>query len=214
MQEHLFSHLPRSIESLTDGAVLLPVAAQGLNAQILSLLDSIQVRSPFRNMITPGGHKMSVAMTNCGAFGWVTDKRGYRYDPVDPLTNRPWPKIPEGFRKIAEETAAIAGYAGFRPDACLINQYLPGSKLSLHQDRNEADFSHPIVSISLGLPASFLFGGLKRNDPVTKYVLEHGDVVVWGGPSRLCFHGVNTLKKGEHPLLGARRINLTFRKVI
>lgn len=214
MQETFFDHLPKPETTLADGAVILPGIALGLGADILSLLSAIRATSPFRNMITPGGYRMSVAMTNCGRFGWVTDKTGYCYDPVDPLTNRPWPEMPGAFRELAEEAAAAAGYSEFRPDACLINRYLPGSKLSLHQDRNEADFIHPIVSVSLGLPAIFLFGGLKRKDAVKKYILEHGDVVVWGGPSRLCFHGVNTLKKGEHPALGAQRINLTFRKVV
>lgn len=153
-------------------------------------------------------------MTNCGACGLVTDKTGYRHDPIDPITGSPWPEMPLAFRKIAQEAARESGYAGFQPDACLINCYLPGAKLSLHQDRNERNFEHPIVSVSLGLPATFLFGGLKRNSPIKRHTLEHGDIVVWGGPSRLCFHGVNTLKDGEHPLLGAQRINLTFRKVI
>lgn len=214
MQETFFDHLPKEPVSLAEGAILVPGMALRLGDDILSLLETIQAASPFRNMITPGGHTMSVAMTNCGAFGWVTDKTGYRYDPLDPLTDRPWPEMPAAFLEIATTAAEAAGYPVFQPDACLINRYLPGSKLSLHQDRNEADFTHPIVSVSLGLPASFLFGGLKRKDAVKKYTLEHGDVVVWGGPSRLCFHGVNTLKTGEHSALGKQRINLTFRKVV
>ncbi|WP_299864111.1 DNA oxidative demethylase AlkB [uncultured Roseobacter sp.] len=214
MQETFFDHLPKEPVTLSEGAILLPGMALNLDANIPSLLNLIQAASPFRNMITPGGHTMSVAMTNCGKFGWVTDKTGYRYDPVDPLTNQPWPAMPASFLEIAIGAAVAAGYPEFQPDACLINRYLPGSKLSLHQDRNEADFTHPIVSVSLGLPASFLFGGLKRKDAVKKYTLEHGDVVVWGGPSRLRFHGVNTLKMGEHPVLGEQRINLTFRKVV
>ncbi len=214
MQESFFDFLPKPTVILAEGAVLLPGFALGLGADILSFLNSIQAASPFRHMITPGGHRMSVAMTNCGKFGWVSDKTGYRYDPVDPLSNRSWPEMPASFLKIATEAAVAAGYSGFQPDACLINRYLSGSKLSLHQDRNEADFTQPIVSVSLGLPASFLFGGLKRKDAVKKYTLEHGDVVVWGGPSRLCYHGVNTLKTGEHPAFGKQRINLTFRKVV
>lgn len=212
MQQNLFDDLPQPAIPLAEGAVLFPGAAQGLGAGFRQLLEAVLAVSPFRNMITPGGHQMSVAMTNCGAYGWVTDRSGYRYAATDPLTSQRWPGIPDAFHDLAVKLADAAGYAGFDPDACLINRYLPGAKLSLHQDLNEADFTQPIVSVSLGLPASFLFGGRKRSDPVRKYMLEHGDVVVWGGPSRLCFHGVNTLKSGRHPVLGEQRINLTFRK--
>ena len=154
---------------------------------------------------------MSVAMTNCGAAGWVTDHTGYRYDRNDPETGRPWPPMPNFFFKLAVEAATRAGYPGFRPDACLINRYGPGARLSLHQDKNERDFANPIVSASLGLPATFQFGGLKRNDPVKKFAVWHGDVAVWGGPSRLCYHGVSELKDGTHETVGRMRINLTFR---
>jgi alkylated DNA repair protein (DNA oxidative demethylase) len=155
---------------------------------------------------------MSVAMTNCGSFGWVTDRTGYRYDSDDPEAAKPWPPMPSVFRQLAEQAADLAGFGGFSPDACLVNRYQPGARMSLHQDRDEQDFGAPIVSVSLGLPATFLFGGLKRSDRPRRIRLEHGDLVVWGGPARLAFHGVAPLAEGEHALLGRQRINLTFRK--
>ena len=163
-------------------------------------------------MVTPGGYTMSVAMTNCGHLGWVTDRRGYRYDPIDPATGKPWPPLPASFHALATRAAAAGGFAGFEPDACLVNRYEPGTRLSMHQDRNERDFSAPIVSVSLGLPAVFLFGGARRQDRPRRVRLESGDVVVWGGPARLTFHGVAPLADGEHPLTGRHRINLTFRR--
>jgi DNA oxidative demethylase len=155
---------------------------------------------------------MSVAMTNCGSVGWVTDRTGYRYDPIDPDSGQPWPDMPPVFRELADQAAAQAGFPGFRPEACLVNRYEPGARLSLHQDRDERNYDAPIVSVSLGLPATFLWGSLKRTDKTVRYRLVHGDVVVWGGPSRLVFHGVAPLAEGEHALLGRRRINLTFRQ--
>jgi DNA oxidative demethylase len=169
-------------------------------------------QAPFRHMVTPGGHVMSVAMTNCGSAGWVTDRSGYRYDAADPEAGKPWPAMPASFRSLAGAAAAEAGFSGFAPDACLINRYAPGARMSLHQDRDETDFGAPIVSVSLGLSATFLFGGLQRSDRPRRYRLEHGDVVVWGGPARLAFHGVAPLADGEHALMGRLRINLTFRK--
>lgn len=201
-------------ETIGDGAMLLRGAALPYEAALLVALDRITTRSPFRHMVTPGGFRMSVAMTNCGAAGWVTDRTGYRYDAIDPETGLPWPLMPDCFLDLAITAASQAGYPAFRPDACLVNRYEPGARLSLHQDRNEHDFAHPIVSVSLGLPATFLFGGLTRGDPVTRFALRHGDVVVWGGPSRLRYHGVAELKEGTHELLGHRRINLTFRKAL
>jgi len=165
-------------------------------------------------MITPGGYPMSAAMTNCGSAGWVTDRSGYRYERKDPQSGRPWPPMPPLFLDLAAAAAARAGYAGFIPDSCLINRYAPGAKLSLHQDRDERAYDQPIVSVSLGLPATFLFGGLRRSDPPRRVPLRHGDVVVWGGPSRLFHHGVLPLKDGEHPRLGRQRLNLTFRKAL
>lgn len=181
-------------------------------ADLIAAIGTITAISPFRHMVTPGGWKMSVALTNCGQYGWVTDRTGYRYDPIDPATGRPWPAMPDAFMDVAVSAAEAAGFDGFRPDACLVNQYVPGARLSAHQDRNECDFDQPIVSASLGLPAIFLWGGMKRTDPVRRVALLHGDVVVWGGPDRLRFHGVNTLAEGDHPMTGARRINFTFRR--
>ena len=199
-------------EQLADGAALLRRFARPVEHKLMAALDAIAAQAPFRHMWTPGGHEMSVAMTNCGSFGWLTDRRGYRYDAIDPISQKPWPTMPSVFRELAEQAAAEAGFPGFSPDACLVNRYEPGARLSLHQDRDETDFGAPIVSVSLGLPAIFLWGGLKRSDKPQRFRLEHGDVVVWGGPSRLFFHGVAPLADGAHGLLGRRRINLTFRK--
>ena len=199
---------------LAEGAVLLGGFALPMEAPLLAALDAVTAEAPFRHMVTPGGFTMSVAMTNCGAAGWVTDRRGYRYDAIDPESRRPWPAMPAAFDELARRAAEAAGFGGFAPDACLINQYEPGARLSLHQDKNERDIGAPIVSVSLGLPATFLFGGLKRSDPPRRVALRHGDVAVWGGPSRLAFHGILPLAEGEHPVLGRRRINLTFRQAL
>ncbi len=199
---------------LGPGAVLLRGRALPVVGAILAALDEITAKAPFRHMVTPGGFEMSVAMTNCGAAGWVTDRSGYRYTPHDPLSGLPWPPMPEAFLRLAEEAANEAGYPGFLPDACLINRYEPGTRLSLHQDKNEKDYNNPIVSVSLGLPATFQFGGHHRNDRPMKVPLRHGDIVVWGGPSRLVYHGVLALKDGEHLALGRKRINLTLRKAL
>jgi DNA oxidative demethylase len=173
----------------------------------------IAQQAAFRHLVVPGGHTMSVAMTNCGRVGWLSDRTGYRYDPVDPDTGAQWPAMPPAFLDLAVRAAVEAGFAGYDPDACLINRYVAGAKLSLHQDRDEKDAWAPIVSVSLGLPATFLWGGKRRSDPVRRLRLESGDVVVWGGPARFVYHGVSPLKAGDHPLTGATRINLTFRKV-
>lgn len=202
-----------SRETIADGAVLLRGFVRPFEAELIPALRVIVKQAPFRHLITPGGHRMSVAMTNCGSLGWVSDPSGYRYDPIDPDTGQPWPEMPEVLRGLAAAAAAEAGFNGFAPEACLINRYVPGAKLSLHQDKDELDYGAPIVSISLGLPAIFLFGGLKRSDTPRRYRLEHGDVAVWGGPSRLFYHGVAALAEGEHSVLGRQRINLTFRKV-
>jgi DNA oxidative demethylase len=199
-------------ESLGEGAAVLRGFALPEETALLAALGEVAKLAPFRHMMTPGGYRMSVAMTNCGPLGWVTDQTGYRYDAADPETHNPWPPMPPAFLRLAASTAASAGFAGFIPDACLINRYEPGAKLSLHQDKDELDFSQPIVSVSLGIPAVFLFGGLKRADKTMRVPLMHGDVVVWGGPARLRYHGVLPLKEGEHALLGRQRINLTFRK--
>jgi len=201
-------------ETLGDGAVLLRSFALPFEPALLPALEAASAAAPFRHMVTPGGRRMSVAMTNCGAAGWITDRTGYRYDALDPETGKPWPPMPECFQELAAAAAAAAGYRAFRPDACLINRYAPGARLSLHQDRNERDLAQPIVSVSLGLPAVFLFGGLQRADAVRRLALRHGDVVVWGGPSRLRHHGIAELKDGYHETIGARRINLTFRTAL
>lgn len=198
-------------EEMAPGAVLLHGWARDGAADLLAAIGAVAAEAPFRNMVTPGGHVMSVEMTNCGRAGWVSDRSGYRYDTADPETGRLWPAMPSRFRALAEGAAAAAGYPGFRPDACLINRYAPGARLSLHQDRNERDMAHPIVSVSLGLPATFQFGGARRGDRVARYPLLHGDVAVWGGPSRLSYHGVLALKDGVHPAVGRMRLNLTFR---
>ncbi|MGC2775279.1 MAG: DNA oxidative demethylase AlkB [Bradyrhizobium sp.] len=199
-------------EQLAPGAVLLRGLARPYDSTLIAAIDAIAAQAPFRRMVTPGGHQMSVAMTSCGSLGWVTDRSGYRYDPLDPESGRPWPAMPPPLRQLAGRAASEAGFADFAPDACLINRYEPGAKMSLHQDRDEQDLDAPIVSVSLGLPATFLFGGLKRSDRTQRYRLTHGDVVVWGGPARLAFHGVAPLADGEHALLGRQRVNLTFRR--
>lgn len=197
---------------MAEGAVLLRGFTKSVEAELIADLRRVVEQAPFRHMVTPGGHQMSVAMTNCGSAGWVTDRSGYRYDANDPVAGKPWPAMPTVFCELARKAAAQAGFDGFSPDACLINRYQPGAKMSLHQDRDENDFGAPIVSVSLGLPAIFLFGGLKRSDKPRRYRLEHGDIVVWGGPARLAFHGIAPLDDGEHAVLGRQRINLTFRK--
>lgn len=196
---------------LASGAVVLMGFALSLQEQIVDALAVVTRAAPFRHMLTPGGQRMSVAMTNCGPLGWISDRAGYRYDACDPISGQPWPPMPDAFRQLAGAAAERAGFAAFAPDACLINRYEPGAKLSLHQDRDERDLSAPIVSVSLGLPATFLFGGLHRSEPTRRVRLVHGDVVVWGGPSRLRYHGVMPLDDGHHPMMGRARINLTFR---
>jgi alkylated DNA repair protein (DNA oxidative demethylase) len=211
----LFESVPdllASREAMAEGAVLLRGFARPAEADLIADIGKIVAQAPFRHMVTPGGHQMSVAMTNCGSAGWMTDRSGYRYDGVDPLSGEAWPAMPPSFRALATDAAAEAGFNDFSPDACLINRYAPGAKMSLHQDKDERDFGAPIVSVSLGLPAIFLFGGLQRSDRPRRFRLQHGDVVVWGGPSRLFFHGVAPLADGEHAVLGRQRINLTFRK--
>ena len=208
----LFPETIPATEWLGPNACVLRGFALPQVGEVLTALAEIETAAPLRQMHTPGGFEMSVAMTNCGALGWTSDRRGYRYSRTDPLSGHPWPALPAAFLQLAGAAAAQAGFADFLPDACLVNRYAPGSKLSLHQDKDEQDFSAPIVSVSLGLPAVFLFGGLRRSDPTRRVPLEHGDVLVWGGADRLRYHGVLTIKAGWHALLGERRINLTLRK--
>jgi len=198
---------------LDDGAAVLRGFALADAATLRADIAAIVAAAPFRHLVTPGGFRMSVAMTNCGARGWVSDRRGYRYDACDPDSGKRWPPMPASFCTLARTAAAELGFAGFAPDACLVNRYEPGARLTLHQDRDEKDLRAPIVSVSLGLPATFLWGGDARGDKARRVALHHGDVVVWGGPSRLRFHGVLALKDGEHPFAGGHRINITFRKV-
>lgn len=199
-------------EPLAPGAVILRRFALARDAALMQGIEQVASASPFRQMVTPGGYTMSVAMTNCGGLGWTTNQRGYLYSPEDPLTEAHWPPMPDAFATLCHAAAREAGYPDFQPDACLINRYAVGAKLSLHQDKDEADLRAPIVSVSLGLPAIFQFGGLRRNDPLQRLLLEHGDVVVWGGPSRLFYHGIQPLKPGLHPLTREYRYNLTFRQ--
>jgi alkylated DNA repair protein (DNA oxidative demethylase) len=199
-------------EALGRDAMLFRGFATSTSEALLAAVTAIERVSPFRQMRTPGGLLMSVALSNCGTYGWTSDQRGYRYTRDDTQTGLAWPAMPAVFGRLAGAAAEAAGYTGFAPDACLINRYLPGSRLSLHQDKNEADFSHPIVSVSLGMTATFQFGGLARAGPCARVMLEHGDVAVWGGVDRLRYHGVMPLKGAAHPVLGAQRINLTFRR--
>lgn len=197
---------------LGPGAVLLRGFAREGDAALLQAVEAVITQAPLRHMQTPGGYTMSVSTTSCGDLGWVSDPHGYRYSAIDPHSGQPWPAIPACLLALARRAATEAGYPDFAPDACLINQYLPGAKLSLHQDKDERDLRAPIVSVSLGLPSVFLFGTTRRKDRPQRYRLVHGDVVVWGGPARLAFHGVLPLADGEHALLGRQRINLTFRR--
>ena len=210
----LFSdaELPRGNEAIGPGAFVLRGFALPFVNDLLPALHEVEQRAAFRHLVTPGGLTMSVAMTNCGRLGWISDRRGYRYAELDPETGRPWPPMPAVFERLAQASAAEAGFEGFAPDACLVNRYEPGTRLSLHQDKDERGYDAPIVSVSLGMPATFLFGGLARSDKAVRIPLVHGDVVVWGGPDRLRYHGVLPLEDRPHALLGSRRINLTFRK--
>ena len=201
--------LPRDL--LGPGTAILNGFALGRETELAFVMQAISKLAPFRHMITPGGFRMSVALTNCGTYGWVTDRTGYRYDSIDPETGQHWPGMPGNFLELARDAASAAGFPSFNPDACLINRYEPGSQLTLHQDKNELDFTQPIVSVSLGLPATFLFGGMERSDKTVRIPVHHGDVIVWGGPARLRYHGINPLKDGVHPTFGGYRYNLTFR---
>jgi DNA oxidative demethylase len=191
-------HLPGGLDSLGPGS-----------AWLLAWIGAVSSQAPFRHLRTPGGQSMSVAMTNAGPCGWVSDRRGYRYSPLDPLSQQPWPPLPRELLTLASDAAQAAGFADFEPDACLINRYLPGARMSLHQDRDEASFAHPIVSVSLGLAAEFLLGGLTRGDAVQRLMLRSGDLLVLGGEARLRFHGVAPVKAGAE---GELRFNLTLRR--
>jgi DNA oxidative demethylase len=206
--------LAETVERLGERAVVLRGFARDQAPILVAAVAEITAAAPFRNMVTPGGFRMSVAMTNCGRAGWITDRKGYRYEAVDPMTGRAWPPMPQSFGRLAAAAAEAVGFAGFEPDACLINRYQAGTRLSLHRDENERDLTAPIVSVSLGLPAIFLFGGDTRSDRPRRIGLKSGDVVVWGGPDRLAYHGVAPLAEGDDPLTGQCRINLTLRKAL
>lgn len=212
MTASLFPEKAEKPRLLAEGAWLLPGYALTMAAALLGDVSQVAAQAPFRQMETKGGYRMSVAMTNCGALGWISDRRGYRYGAIDPLSGNAWPPMPAAYRRLAIDAAMTAGFQDFTPDVCLINRYEPGMRLSLHQDRDERDYASPIVSVSLGAPAIFLFGGATRDAPQQRVKLHHGDVVVWGGPARLNYHGVAPLKPDHSTTLGAQRINLTFRK--
>ncbi len=214
--DDLFDNLPPddcAPVTIAPGAVLLPGFARAEAGELAGAVRRVIAEAPLRHLVTPGGYTMSVAMTNCGRLGWVSDRQGYRYAAVDPVSGKPWPEMPAVLQALARRAAEAAGYPGFDPDACLINRYIPGARMSLHQDKDERDVAAPIVSLSLGLPATFQFGGPRRSDRPQRYRLAHGDVAVWGGPSRFFFHGVTPLPAGDHGLLGEQRLNVTFRKV-
>lgn len=207
---HLFAP-PQKLEIIKDVYLLSGFVAP-FEVQLVADLNAVILAAPLRQMMTPSGFSMSVTTTSCGELGWVSDKKGYRYSPVDPVSNKPWPAMPSSFKQLAQNVAATAGFANFDPDACLINCYQPATKMGLHQDKDEQDFTQPIVSVSLGVPAMFQMGGFVRADKTLKFPLYHGDVLVWGGASRLRFHGVLPIKAANHPAFGTRRVNLTFRK--
>ena len=213
MSDLFATHLRDTRTQLATQACVLHGFALDAVDGLLAELRDIQAAAPFRHLVTPGGHVMQVAMTNCGTYGWCSDRRGYRYDRNDPQTGSPWPALSPAFLRLAADAAREAGFVGYLPDACLINRYAPGTRLSLHQDRDEDDRIAPIVSVSLGLPATFLFGGFARGDKTVRVPLQHGDVVAWGGADRMRFHGVLPVKPGRHEVLGEQRVNLTFRKV-
>jgi alkylated DNA repair protein (DNA oxidative demethylase) len=210
----LFADSPREprTQQLGAQAFVLRAFAAGSESLLLDHVQRIAAQAPFRHLTTPGGYQMSVAMTNCGEVGWISDRTGYRYGALDPLSQRPWPLMPQAFLDLAARAATIAGFPSFEPDACLINRYQPGTRLSLHRDYDEKDRAAPIVSVSIGVPAVFQWGGLRRNDRTRRVPLESGDVVVWGGESRFVYHGIAALAESTHPLTGSERINLTFRK--
>lgn len=208
----LFSTIEPAHQTFASGLVYLRGFALNNEADLLADLNRVVTAAPLRTMMTPMGYPMSVATTSCGALGWIGDATGYGYSAVDPLSQLPWPDMPDSFIQLAQAAANSAGFRNFIPDACLINQYQIGTKMGLHRDKDERDFTQPIVSVSLGIPARFQFGGSKRSDKPIQMLLRHGDVVVWGGVSRMYYHGVMTVLPNQHPLLGSTRINLTFRK--
>ena len=197
-------------ERLGEGIVLWRAAID--EARYAATIARLALEAPFRHMLTPGGRQMSVAITNCGSMGWVSDTHGYRYSATDPDSSMPWPAIPPDWLHDASHAAFRCGFSGFTPDACLINRYEIGNRMGSHQDRNEVDFTQPVVSMSIGLPAEFTFHGASRAGTAGRVDLHSGDILVWGGPARLYFHSVRPIRAGVHPLCGALRYNLTFRR--
>ncbi len=197
---------------ISPDAVLFKAALKPVASSLLEEIRTISGANPFRQRKTPGGQLMSAAMTNCGAWGWVTDADGYRYSDIEPETGRTWLPIPAVWIQWVNLFCQRAGLGTFNPDACLINRYAPGAGMGLHQDKDEKDLAIPIVSFSLGAPVLFRWGGLNRQEPVSEFLLEHGDVLVWGGADRMRFHGVKKLRRYQHPLTGHYRYNLTFRQ--
>lgn len=201
-----------TLKPIANESFILPGFANTNTNTLLAAINSVIELAPLRQMRTPGGFEMAARITNCGYFGWVTDKQGYRYQTTDPETGLPWPAMPELIYQLAVDAASACGFDHFTPDVCLINCYQPGAGMGLHQDKDEKDFSAPIVSISLGVPAIFLFGGNKRQDKPCAHLLKNGDIVVWGGQDRLRFHGVQPIKLAHHPMTGQKRFNLTIRQ--
>jgi len=195
---------------ICPGMRLLPSFAD--SAQSFAAVQSVLAIAPLRQMQTSRGFKMSVETSSCGDLGWISDRKGYRYVDCDPLSEEPWPAMPTVLFELAQSAALEAGYAGFSPDSCLINHYAPGTQMGAHQDKDEVDFSQPIVSVSLGISARFFVVGPERTGKSTSVDLTDGDVIVFGGPSRRFFHGVRKIKPTTHPVLGPHRWNLTFRK--
>jgi len=216
-QEEMFDLVVPQVgnhEQLEPGALVLRAFALEEAPALIEAIQVVAKAAAFRHLTTARGLRMSVAMTNCGDVGWVSDRSGYRYDAIDPAANRPWPAMPDVFAQLAARAASVAGFDGFAPDACLINRYEPSTRLTLHQDRDEQDFAAPIVSVSLGVPATFLWGGKARVASSRRVRLAHGDVVAWGGPARMNFHGIDTLCEAHHALTGNARFNLTFRRAL
>ena len=208
VQRALFDDAPSEERLGPEAFVFRRLVQASVADELEAAVASVIAAAPLRHMTVPGGGIMSVGTTSCGTLGWCSDTRGYRYEPNDPQTGRPWPSIPEPMSRLAKIAAARAGFVGFEPDSCLVNRYAPRTKMGLHRDADERDFAWPIVSVSLGLPATFVFGGLRRRDPVVRVPLAHGDVVVWGGADRLRYHGVLPVRPGAWP----HRTNLTFRR--
>ncbi|XID74449.1 DNA oxidative demethylase AlkB [Alkanindiges sp. WGS2144] len=206
------SYEPGSVEKIGEQAVVLRGLVNPMEKELIRVIEQITAISPFRHMRTAYGGSMSAALTSCGELGWVADQQGYRYQAIDPLTGQPWPSMPALFLRLAQQAASQAGFESFRPSSCLMNEYTVDARMGLHQDKDEINLNYPVVSVSLGIPAIFLWGGLNRKDATQKIGLFHGDVVVWGGVDRLRFHGIAPLKPACHPLLGERRINMTFRQ--